>query len=708
MNFINRRSVLLSLLAAGWVAAVFAAYYLVPPPLFLFTKTSAFTLGGETAEPLEAVSQLALTLAGWLGTLALTHTLGRWAESGRTAVRPYWGGDKPSPYGFTARERFALRVGLGFGVLGVLMLALGFLRLYHPALAWGMVLAALPFGARPFVADLRAALPRVPGDWAGRGLAAFVALMLGLAFVRALAPPTAWDALVYHLAGPKLYLQAGRIHHDLDLMYLGFPQWGSMVFAWGMLLASPQLAQLFHWTFALLTLALAPGAANRVAPGRGWLAAALCLGVPTAALLAGAAYVEWMTMFAALAAFVCLSSTLTAEPAENAEKDKTISAHSALSAVNISSFGLAGVFAGLAFDAKYTAAGAVLGLAALALLWARNWRERGAFALAASLAVAPYLLKNLALTGNPVYPFFLAGKFWDAARAAWYGQSGTGLPWWQVLIAPWEATVWGIEGAIAQGGPPYSATVGPLLLSLIPFATLRWRTRTPALIGVGIVAGVGYFVWAGQLAFSILLVQTRLLFPALPYLAVLAAAGFDALAQAARGTPAPRLVGALVALALAFTAADSVVAFASSSPLAVIVGAQSESGYLADQLGLYEYATQAVNGLPAGSRVAFLWEPRSFYCAPPVVCEPDAVLDRWRHLRLTVGSADAIAGRWRAEGVTHVLIYRPRNQTGEQMLRAQAAGPLSADDERALQTLVRDYLTLVTDFSGVYGLYKLK
>ncbi|MBI4315303.1 MAG: hypothetical protein HY679_05160, partial [Chloroflexi bacterium] len=413
----------LGLAAVLWVAAVFAAYYLIHLPEVL--------RGTQAAQ-----ARLALTLAGWLGTLVLTHTLGRWAEWGCGAVRPY---------GFAARERFALRVGLGFGVLGVLMLALGFLRLYHPALAWGAVLVALPFGARPFVADLCAALPRVPGDWAGRGLAAFVALMLGLAFVRALAPPTAWDALVYHLTGPKLYLQAGRIQHDLDLMYLGFPQWGSMVFAWGMLLASPLLAQLFHWTFALLTLALLPGAANRVAPGRGWLAAALCLGVPTASLLAGAAYVEWMTMFAALAAFVCLARNTSHEFHELHEPKDT------LRVIRGKEFFVAGVFAGLAFDAKYTAAGAVLGLAVLALLRARNWRERGAFALAALLVVAPYLLKNLVLTGNPAYPFFWLGKFWDVSRAVWYGQSGTGLPWQQVLIAPWEATVWGIEGAIAQG-----------------------------------------------------------------------------------------------------------------------------------------------------------------------------------------------------------------------------------------------------------------
>lgn len=180
----------------GWGAAVFAAYYLVHPPLFLFTKTSAFTSGGETAASLKAISQLTLTLAGWIGTLILTHTFGRW-------LAPFLSGNPP-------REQFVLRVGLGFGALGLIVLAVGFIQLPPPPFAWIAVLAILPFGARPFFADLRAALPRWPANNTNRALAAFIALTLSLIFLRALAPITAWDSLVYHLTGPKLYLQPGR------------------------------------------------------------------------------------------------------------------------------------------------------------------------------------------------------------------------------------------------------------------------------------------------------------------------------------------------------------------------------------------------------------------------------------------------------------------------------------------------------------------
>ncbi len=699
MTPLSWRTCGLGLAVAGWGAAVFTAYYLVHPPLFLLTKISAFTSGGESADSLKAIPQLTLMLAGWIGTLVLAHTLGRWGA--------------PFLSEMAARERLALRIGLGFGALGLVVLIGGFLHLYYSALAWLSMAAIFPFGARPLMTDLRAALPRWPANNANRALATFIALTLSLIFLRALAPVTAWDSLVYHLTGPKLYLEAGRIHHDVDLMYLGFPQWGSMLFLWGMLIASPQLAQLIHFTFALLTLALVPGVTNRIAPGRGWLAAAICLSVPTAALLASWAYVEWMTMFCGLAAFVCFA-------AEIAEKEKSNSANSARSAVGPSLVAMAGVFTGLAFAAKYTAVGLCLGLGLLALARSRSHRQRIAFALAAIIAAAPYLIKNAALTGNPIYPFFFAGKYWDADRSFWYGQPGTGLNWIQLLAAPWDATVWGLEGAIVRGHPPYSASVGPLLLMLVPISILRvGRTLQsavlgrleslplPTLVGIFIVSAVGYIVWTAQLALSVLLVQTRLLFPLLPFFAIMAAVGFDALAKELAGAPAPKVIAALIALALTIAAADSVFSFANASPLAVIVRAQSESDYLADRLGLYQYAMQAVNELPPGSRIEFLWEARSFYCGPSVVCEPDAILDRWWHLRRSVGGAAAIARQWRAEGVTHVLIFWPKYQTGEHVLRAQVFDPFTDFDWTELDRLTQDYMTIVKDLNGVYVLYRL-
>lgn len=50
------------------------------------------------------------------------------------------------------------------------------------------------------------------------------------------------------------------------------------------------------------------------------------------------------------------------------------------------------------------------------------------------------------------------------------------------------------------------------------------------------------------------------------------------------------------------------------NPLPVLTGMQSRHTYLTDRLGWYAPAMQAVNELPPGSRVVFLWEVRAYYC----------------------------------------------------------------------------------------------
>src|SRR5690606_20462933 len=83
---------------------------------------------------------------------------------------------------------------------------------------------------------------------------------------------------------------------------------------------------------------------------------------------------------------------------------------------------LVGAFAGLMMGLKYTAAIPALFFAGM-LLWRapgaprRRVRPLLAFLLPAGALVAPWLLKNWAFTGNPVYPFLFHGRFWDAFRA---------------------------------------------------------------------------------------------------------------------------------------------------------------------------------------------------------------------------------------------------------------------------------------------------
>jgi len=658
--------ILLSLL---WGVTVFLAYYVVHKPV---------TLGLVIA-----LANLALILLGWMGTLALANLIGQ-------AI-------KPLLKDFPARPALALRLGFGLAILGYFVLALGTVQGYWPLLAWVVTAIALPFGLRSLLSDIRAALPGIPSSRPQQALACFVLFMLLVAFLLALAPPTAWDSLVYHLTGPKLYIQAGGLNHDIDLPYLGFPQAGSMLFLWGQMLAGPELAQLMHLSFVVLTLMLLSHLVKEIAPNSGWLSAALILGVPTAAMLASWAYVEWITMFAALAAFILIG---TGEPEISHAGRWPFRNHRVLA--------LAGFFVAMAFNSKYTAIGVLLGLVVVVLIERRSWRALGVFVAVITVSLLPYLLKNLILTGNPVYPFFLAGKYWDGHRAFWYSRAGTGLSFFQLLLAPWEATVFGVEGGVVIGYPPYSATVGPAVLALLPLAALGFKKRTDQVKRVmrwlAIVCLIALVVWAAQLAFSLLLVQTRLLFPILAMVVILAVAGFEGLVNRGRLADLSRLAfGTLIGMMLVLNGLEVGVAFVDASPARVLLGLQTESEYLAEHLGEYAYVVADVNQLPEGSQVRFLWEPRSYNCARHVICEPDALLDRWWHTWQHETEVSAIAEDWLADGITHVLIFH----SGSQAVREAGFDPLTEEMWNGLETFVDVHLFKLTVRDGGYALYAL-
>jgi hypothetical protein len=114
-------------------------------------------------------------------------------------------------------------------------------------------------------------------------------------------------------------------------------------------------------------------------------------------------------------------------------------------------------------------------------------------------------------------------------------------------------------------------------------------------------------------------------------------------------------------------------------------------------------AIERVNALPAGSRAVFLWETRSLQCVSLDRCDPDVIIDRWWHLRRSVGSAGAILARWKAQGLTHVLVY----DAGAEFVRAQSHQSLVDSDWSELEVLRRQ-MQLVENIGGVYALYALR
>jgi len=161
-----------------------------------------------------------------------------------------------------------------------------------------------------------------------------------------------------------------------------------------------------------------------------------------------------------------------------------------------------------------------------------------------------------------------------------------------------------------------------------------------------------------------------------------------------------RFINLAVALTLALTIVDMGLLTLKIDPLPYLSGLESRDRYLTRRLGAY-YATmqQLDEDLPSEAVVAFLWEPRSYFCR--IDCRPDSILDEFPHLVDQYGRAEAIARAWREAGVTHVLVHR----TGLNFMFNESPEKI---DQAILSELEANHLRAVFDVAGAYQVYALE
>ena len=693
----DRRS-LFALLIVLTLAAILGGYYFVHKPV---TPAQATALAAPLADALMAV--WLTTLAGALGRRILRswQVLPSPVSIFSTGEPPMSGGGWVG-MGVSPGERMTLHAALGWGVMGLAMLALGLAKLYYPALIWLLALT-LTLGLwrdlGDWFADWRAAL-RVfvfPDRLSQLG-AVFVAFTLGLGLLTALTPPLKWDAHVYHLTLPQLYAQTHSVKLGGDFFFSGMPQLTEMLYTAAYLLRSGVAAQTLGWAFgAVLALGLAAHASELFGPRLAPLAPALLFASFTIAISLAWAYADLLLMLLALALLIALRQwRLTRE-------------HRWLY--------LAAVFSGLALGCKYTSF--ILPLATLAVIVFDHLhlvpqslnhsitqspnRSITLFILITLALFSPWLLKNFAYTGNPFFPLLFPTATVDRLRLWFYNRPDLTErnPLWAALIF-FRAIFLG-----GQGGNNYDATLTPLLVFLPFTLALGWRKLAAPvrreLAPLALFVSVSYAAWVALTFISYYAIQSRLFFSLFPALALLGVGGLAALAHF--DSPTLRLsliVNALLAFVLGLSALAHFAEFAAHSPLAYLAGAQTAADYRAANLGWYPLAIDKVNALPAGARVLFLWEPRSLDCATPDRCDPDLIIDRWWHLRRTLGSAEAAIAYWKSAGFTHLLIY----DLGVDFVKTQAENPFDDSDWMELDRL-RSQLHLVENIGGTYSLYVL-
>jgi hypothetical protein len=650
-----------------WLAALIAGYYVIHKPITPGLVLSLARLVWQLG-----VALAILSLAGGIGR--------RWLS--RMTIQPL--------------AALALQAGLGLGMLSLAMLAAGYAGLFRPIFSGlGLFVLGVLFW-RDIISwwgNWRA-LGRLwqSSDWFGQATGWLVLTILGFTLLAALAPPLKFDALVYHLALPRHYLLAGRMVYIPQIMYWGMPQTAEMLYTWAMSLGGESAAVVLGWLVGLVALLGLMGLiADRLDAAPAWAGvAALICGFTLATGLAWG-YNDWWVLLFGLGFLISLALWVEKYPA--------------------GLLALAGVFAGLGLSTKYTA-GLLLICGGVVIL--ANWKHLGSgwrpvkalfqFGIPAFLVVSPWLLKNWVATGNPFYPLLFPAGAMSSIRLTLYQGGQPWGNWLDFVFLPIRATLMGIEG-----GPGYSASIGPLLVGLGLTAGLIFQApeeRQRSLFRLtALVTLTGFLIWMAAGRFSSYLLQSRLYLSFFPALATLAGAGYAGLSRInLSGVRLGRVASFLILLVLGFNTFETGMQTINQGSVKAIVGLSTPDQYLADNLGWFEPAMQALKKLPSGSRVLMLWEARSLYCLP--VCEPDEVIDRWVRDRYerngsTPATPEEILHSWKEAGYTHLLF----NRLGADFIRSQSPGN-SPDDWLALEALLRQ-LSLVQDFGNTYLLYRI-
>lgn len=312
----------------------------------------------------------------------------------------------------------AARVGLsgllGLGVAGWITLPIGLLP---SGLRWGV----WPIGLLAVSGAWFGLRAMRTGEWrfvrpASWRLAMLVAALLALAFglVGTLGPVDSfeWDALAYHLAVPKLWIEAGQITLIPTIHHSNFPFAVDNLYIWGLLWGDSAGAK----TFSLLyggfgALALFGLARARYGERAGWWAVVAFLGIPAVLWEIGTAYID-----VSHGLWAGLGILFAAEVVEDPTKRGRL--------------WLSAVCLGMAAASKYTglqvAIAAALVVAIASVVQKRFAHGIGQAALLGSVALllcSPWLARNFVQLGNPVYPFFyesFQGKNWGPSHAEIY------------------------------------------------------------------------------------------------------------------------------------------------------------------------------------------------------------------------------------------------------------------------------------------------
>ncbi|MZG30781.1 MAG: hypothetical protein F3741_08250 [Nitrospinae bacterium] len=433
-------------------------------------------------------------------------------SAGRVVTRKIWHLNFAS-----SAEGFVFSSALGSVLVSLMVTGLTFIGQISSTTCWVLLAALLSSGAsslnnpRQWIGGTREKLAII---FSLSPLKTFIQIILGIIIFfllsLAMAPAFSTDALVYHLAVPKAYLEAGGVTNLPNNIYSFFPQQMEMLYLFALALGTEQLAQLTGLGIALLLLiALHQYYRQTGSANYALLAPLLYISTPTFFNIASAAYVDLQAATYVFLAFYAWENGCSRKQSNW--------------------FLLMCLFAGAAVATKLTTVIilplAFLGIATLG----RRSNNTGkvvsqclTLVIVSLILLLPWLARNYYFTGNPLAPYFMTflggenGMNWDITRSQqqfqYYSSFGMGHSILDFLLLPINLTFFSEPHSLKFDGQ-----IGVLYLLLLP-TLLCLRRQSLPMLSFFLVLMVFWFIQTQYI---------RLLAPAFAFLSVLLVTGLE-------------------------------------------------------------------------------------------------------------------------------------------------------------------------------------
>jgi len=525
--------------------------------------------------------------------------------------------------------------------------------------------------------------------------------------VLAAVPPVSKDALIHHLAVPKIYLRHGGMVELPSMPFSYYPMNLNILYGASLYLGNDILPKYMHFAFALATAwILFLYLKRRLSRGYAAFGALFFLCIPVIVQLSITVYIDLGVIFFTTCSILFLFKWL-----ENGMRFR----HLAASAL----------FCGLAMGTKYN------GLISLFLLTlsvpflysrrsldvrGRSVRAVGlsmAFFLVAVLVSSPWFIRNVHWTGNPLHPLYSQwfqareGGVIDAIstgatpqevghgtftyRGLVYGESG-----WEIALMPLRVFFQGKDG-----DPRYfDGRLHPFLLFLPLFAFMRFRHGSEIeQLEKGYL--LSFAVLFFGFAFFSQVMRIRYIAPMIPPLVILSTFGLRNLMVWIPSWGRPRrrqaafvVLGAAMFAGALYSADYLAEQFRLIRPLGYLTGQVSRDAYITARRPEYPVAQCANRETQQDARILLVFMgKRGYYLDRDYVVG----VDRLGMLVQRAETPEGVVHALMKDHITHLMVFLP-------LLEKWAVDNLNGDKKDVMKRFFRERTRLLCLHQG-YGLF---